>query len=107
MVNSSHFLKEFRDPEHTIYFVEDLYKEGSEQSNIYTMLNSQRNFFVENRIRVVFWLTQNEVVNFAHYAPDFWAQRHCLIELTKRQSPNRFCRRPSIPSGLELEIAPK
>ncbi len=83
LVNSSHFLKEFRDPEHTIYFVEDLYKDDSKQINTYKILNSQRDFFVENRIRVVFWLTQNEVTNFVHYAPDFWAQRHCLIELNE------------------------
>ena len=83
VVNSSHFLKEFSDPEHTIYFIEDLHKDDREQSNIYKLLNSQRNFFLENRIRVVFWLTRNEVANFAHYAPDFWAQRHCVIELNE------------------------
>jgi hypothetical protein len=83
MVNNSHFLKEFSDPEHTIYFAEDLSKEYSKQNNIYKILNSQRDFFAENRIRIVFWLTQNEVTNFVHYAPDFWAQRHCLIELNE------------------------
>ena len=83
VVNGSHFLKEMRDPEHTIYFVEDLYKDDSKQINTYKILNSQRDFFVENRIRVVFWVTQNEVTNFVHYAPDFWAQRHCLIELNE------------------------
>jgi len=83
MVNGSGFLKEFSDPEHTVYFVEDFYEEGSPQSMLHATLNSQRNFFIENRVRVVFWLTQDEVVNFAHYAPDFWAKRHCLIELTE------------------------
>ncbi len=83
ILNNSYFLKEFRDTEHTIYYVEDFYKEGSKQSNIYAILNSERDFFAERCIRVVFWLTQNEVVNFVHYAPDLWAQRHCLIELTE------------------------
>ncbi len=83
VVNSSDFLKEFSDPKHTIYFVEDLHKDDREHSNIYKLLNSQRNFFVENRVRVVFWLTRNEVANFAHYAPDFWEQRHCVIELNE------------------------
>ena len=79
LVNHSRFLNEFRDPEHTIYFVEDLCRQGS----LYTVLNSQREVFVERRIRVVFWLTQDEAVNFAHHAPEFWAQRHCSIELAE------------------------
>jgi len=83
MVNDSCFPKELGDPEHTIYFVEDFYEEGSQQSKLYAMLNSQRDVLVERRVRVVFWLTQDEVVNFAHFAPDFWAQHHCLIELTE------------------------
>ena len=83
---SFHFpslLKEFRDSEHTVFFVDDLYKANSRPGSLYTILNSQRDFFMERRIRVVFWLTQNEVVNFAHFAPDLWAQRHCLIELVE------------------------
>ena len=87
IINHSSFLKEFKDSEHTIFFVDNFSKTNNQQGNLWSVLNSHRDFLVERHIRVVFWLTQNEVVNFAHFAPDLWAQRHCLIELAGSAKP--------------------
>jgi tetratricopeptide (TPR) repeat protein len=53
---------------------------GQSDFNIYHSLNKHREFFIENNIRVVFWLTESEAVNLAHYAPDYWTFRHRVIE---------------------------
>jgi tetratricopeptide (TPR) repeat protein len=87
IINQLSFLKEFKDSEHTVFFVDNFSKANNQQSNLWLILNSHRDFLVERRIRVVFWLTQNEVVNFAHFAPDLWAQRHCLVELVEAAKP--------------------
>ncbi len=83
IINQSSLLMEFKDSEHTVFFVDNFSQANNQQSNVWSILNSQRDFLVERRIRVGFWLTQDEIVNFAHFAPDLWAQRHCLIELVE------------------------
>src|ERR1700690_4494510 len=82
-LNISNFLREFADPARTVFFVDGLRKGNSKQGNLYALLNSQRDFFKEMQIRVIFWLTQNEAMEFAHGAPDLWVQRHSLIELAE------------------------
>lgn len=47
---------------------------------VYNALNMHRELLVEQHIRVVFWLTKLEAANLPHYAPDFWAFRHRVVE---------------------------
>ena len=81
IANRLYFLIGLRNPEHTVFFVDDLQSEQNEPLNIYALLNSQKDVFTERRLRIVFWLTRNEAENFARHAPDLWAQRGCLVEL--------------------------
>lgn len=74
------FLKEFNDPAKAVFLIDGLRWGNGEQTNVYSTLNLQKEFFVERQIRAIFWLTQNEIVNLAHCAPDFWAYRHLVIE---------------------------
>ena len=69
------------DLEKTVFFVDGISNhEGKGNVNTYAALNVLQDFFVENQIRIVFWLTEDEAIDLAHYAPDFWAFRHRVIE---------------------------
>src|SRR5512143_888711 len=84
------FLREFKDPANAVFMVPGLHWAESEQADAYSMLNLQREFFVERQIRSVFWLTQNEIVNLARSAPDFWAYRHRVIEFSESPKAERL-----------------
>ncbi len=76
-------LNGFEDPAHTVFFVDGFRWAQGRNVNIYAALNAQKEFFTEKQVRVVFWLTQNEMLDLAHMAPDFWARRHCAIEFSE------------------------
>lgn len=88
-VSAVQFLREFRDPSNTVYFVEGLRWGYGKQVNKYVSLNLQQEFFVERQVRVIFWLTPNEMVDLAHYAPDFWSRRNRVIEFTESPKPEQ------------------
>jgi tetratricopeptide (TPR) repeat protein len=67
-------------------------------ANIYRALNLHRELLVEQRIRVVFWLTEFEAANLPHHAPDFWAFRHRVVEF----APSHGIGKNAIPVGLLL-----
>jgi tetratricopeptide (TPR) repeat protein len=77
------FLKEFKDPAKAVFLIDGLRWGNGEETSVYSTLNLQKEFFVERQIRAIFWLTQNEIVNLAHCAPDFWAYRHLVIEFVE------------------------
>jgi len=54
---------------------------GKEGANAYRALNMRREYFVERSLRVVLWLSQEELVALSRHAPDFWAFRHRVVEL--------------------------
>lgn len=84
------FLREFKDPANAVFMVNGLHWGHEESSDTYSTLNLQREFFVERQIRAVFWLTQNEIVNLARFAPDFWACRHRVIEFVESPKGERL-----------------
>ena len=83
-------LREFQDPANTVFLVNGLLWGHDEGSGTYSTLNLQREFFVERQIRAVFWLTQNEIVSLARFAPDFWACRHRVIEFVESPKAERL-----------------
>ena len=63
---------------------------GSDQADAYRTLNLHREYFIENKIRIIVWLTQNELFRLTNYAPDFWAFRHRVFDfLYNRATPKR------------------
>ncbi len=84
------FLREFTDPANTVFLVNGLHWGQDGQTGVYSTLNLQREFFVETQIRAVFWLTQNEIVNLARFAPDFWACRHRVVEFIESPKADRL-----------------
>ncbi|HEX2696826.1 MAG TPA: hypothetical protein VHM28_03910, partial [Anaerolineales bacterium] len=73
-------LKQFTNPENTVFFFDGLQWSQAEPTDAYSALNLQREFFIERKVRVIFWLTQSEITALAHGAPDFWTCRNRVIE---------------------------
>lgn len=70
------------DHERTVYFITGLkWGGGKGGNNAYRALNMRREFFVDNQMRVVLWLTRSEAAHLPRQAPDFWAFRHRVVEL--------------------------
>jgi tetratricopeptide (TPR) repeat protein len=83
-------LSEYSSNENTVFFISGLRWGCNKGSNLYLDLNNQREFFVENRVRLVFWLTEKEVIDLANHAPDFWAFRHRVIEFIDSPRPEQI-----------------
>ena len=83
----------------TFFFVSNLDQGGGEDGKaVYRALNMQRETFVEQHIKAVFWLTPSEASNLPRHAPDFWAFRHRVIEFATPRSTTR----KSLPAGVLL-----
>jgi tetratricopeptide (TPR) repeat protein len=75
------------DHENTVFFITGLKWGGGKGGfNAYRALNMRREFFVDNQMRVVLWLTKKEATNLPRHAPDFWAFRHRVVEFYEVRS---------------------
>ena len=77
--------------DNVVIFVEGL-RWGANQANcnVYRALNNRLEFFVDHQVRVVFWLTEKEAIDLAHFAPDYWAARHRVIEFVDSPKPDQI-----------------
>jgi tetratricopeptide (TPR) repeat protein len=92
-------LANLADPEKNVFFISNIDQGGGEDGrNAYRALNLYRETFIENKIKVVFWLTGNEELKIPKYAPDFWAFRHRVVEF----SSTHQSKDATPPSGLLL-----
>jgi len=63
---------------------------GLDHADAYRILNLHREYFLEENIRAIFWLTKEEAQDLSTVAPDFWAFRHRLVDFTSdRATPKR------------------
>jgi tetratricopeptide (TPR) repeat protein len=84
-------ISELANLDNVVFFVEGLrWGAGQDKCFVYASLNDHREFFIENQIRVVIWLTENEAMDLAHHAPDYWAFRHRMIEFVDSPKPNQI-----------------
>jgi tetratricopeptide (TPR) repeat protein len=75
----------------TVFFVMSLqFGGGEDKRNAYRALNIRREYFVDHRIRAVFWLTEKEAIALPKYAPDFWAFRHRAVEFVEPPKPEQI-----------------
>jgi len=64
-----------------IFFISGLRWGGGRGHNFaYHALNMHREYFVEEKLRTVFWLSKNEAKLLPRHAPDFWAFRFSVTE---------------------------
>ena len=83
----------------SIFFVSNIdWGGGEDRKDAYRALNIYREIFVDNRLRLVFWLTTNEAAELARFAPDFWAFRHRVVEFIGERLP----RKVNLPAGVLL-----
>lgn len=87
------FLKEFEQPANAVFFVDGFRRGKGAEGGLYSILNLQREFFAEEHIRTVFWLTQNEMMDLAHAAPDFWAYRDRVIDFVESPKAEQLVQR--------------
>jgi tetratricopeptide (TPR) repeat protein len=79
------------DLENTIFFVDGLrWVARGDSWGAYRSLNQSREFFVSKRIRIVFWLTEDEASSLARFAPDYWAFRHRVVEFIESPDPEQI-----------------
>ncbi len=77
-------LSEHPNKTKTVFFVTNLqFGGGADKRNAYRALNIRREYFVDYRIRAVFWLTEKEAIALPKHAPDFWAFRHRAVEFVE------------------------
>jgi len=77
------FFREFRDPAHSVFLVDGLRWGAGNENGAYGTISLQREYLVERQVRVVFWLTANEICKLMHAVPDFWTYRHRVIEFVE------------------------
>jgi len=78
----------------SIFFVRNL----GNRLELYDGLNLFRELLIEKKLRMIFWLTEAELHNLAHRAPDIWAFRHRVVEFpSTSRSTNRI-----LPAGVLL-----
>ncbi len=53
---------------------------GPEGARVFREFNKNREYFVDNNIRAIFWLFENEVSDFAANATECWVLRHRMVE---------------------------
>jgi len=80
-------LAELSSVQNAVFFINGLRWGSIDGTDLYQNLNNQREFFVEKQLRLIFWLTEKEVVDLANKAPDFWAFRHRVIEFNDSPNP--------------------
>ena len=56
---------------------------GDDHADAYRFLNFYREYFLEENLRCIFWLTEEEMQELALHAPDFWAFRHRVVDFYK------------------------
>lgn len=81
------------DPDRAILFVQGAAGIAAETvPSLYTALERQCDLLLDHEVRVVFWLTEDETVNLARHAPDFWALRHRVVEFLDTPTPSQILR---------------
>jgi tetratricopeptide (TPR) repeat protein len=53
---------------------------GKEGARVLKEFNQHREYFIDNNIRAIFWLFENEVSDFATEATECWILRHRVVE---------------------------
>ncbi len=90
------YLRDRPDSAETVYFVSGVQFGGGEDGlNAYRALNIRREYFIEYKLRVVFWLTKGEMVALSRHAPDFWAFRHRSVEFMEEPTAAQITKHQS------------
>jgi len=71
------------DEKNTFYFIDGLKWECNAQgANIVKEINKQRETLIDESVRAIFWLKEDEVSYFATNATECWILRHRVVDFT-------------------------
>jgi len=83
-------LSHYPNRQSTVFFISALTQGGGTNGlNAYRALNMRRELLVDNHIRVIFWLNQEEAEILPLQALDFWAFRHRMLEFSSQPTYRR------------------
>jgi tetratricopeptide (TPR) repeat protein len=77
-----------KDLDKTALFIDGFKWEcGPEGARVFKEVNLHREYFIDNNLRAIFWLYEDEVSNFANIATECWILRHRVVEFTDAPRP--------------------
>ena len=82
-------LQESQNTDDRVYFLNGFDNFMRENNVSLRFLDEYANLVNEKRIRTVLWIAQDEAVNLAHQAPDFWISCQRIIEFETPQNPEQ------------------
>jgi tetratricopeptide (TPR) repeat protein len=83
-------LRAWPSREETVFFIAGL-AQGAPTT--WRTLNVRREYLVGDRVRALFWLTDEEAADLPRRAPDFWAFRHRVVEFLEMPRPEVAAKR--------------
>ena len=84
-----YLLLKLEDSSRSVFFMDGFKQDVNDKESFYSILNNYRYVFSENRSRVVLWLTESELTELAHSAPEFWVNRQSLVVFPDSLQPER------------------
>jgi tetratricopeptide (TPR) repeat protein len=89
------YMIQYKNVEKTVFFISNIgWGGGDDENDGYRVLNLFRETFIEQGLRVIFFLTLSEAAKLPSYAPDFWAFRHHVLEFGSPRAYNQ--KRPPV-----------
>ncbi len=87
-LDQTQLVSELSGDKNTVYFIDPSISVDSQGKieQLVSMLNSYGEYLMENNLRVIFWLTEDDSLALAHHSSDFWASRHRVFEFFHRQA---------------------
>lgn len=74
-------ISQLPEPSQTVLIIDGFNWEcGPEGVHVFKEFNKNREYFIDNNIRAIFWLYENEVSDFAENATECWILRHRVVE---------------------------
>lgn len=83
-------VSQLKDLSQTVLLIDGFNWEcGVEGLSVLREFNKHREYFIDNNIRAVFWLYENEVSDFAENATECWILRHRVVEFVDVPQPGQ------------------
>ena len=82
-------LQEHQNTDEWVFFLEGFDNFTRENNVPLRFLDEYANFVNEKRIRTILWIAQDDAMNFAHQAPDFWTSCQRIVELDAPPNPEQ------------------
>ncbi len=83
-------MQDLENVENVVFFVTGAKRPPMQQANLFMEFDRHKDILNAKNIRLVFWLTQNEISRLAFCAPGLWACRQRLIEFVDAPKPEQI-----------------